>query len=138
VAYAAWLSRKTGRKYRLPTDAEWTLAARLGLGGASAPALDSLAWHAGNSGGAPHPVGAARADAHGLHDLAGNVAEWVTGADGKPVTRGGSYRDDAARVGLRGRAHQTPDWNVTDPQIPKSRWWLSDGPFVGFRLVREP
>ena len=35
-------------------------------------------------------------------------------------------------------AHETADaWQVRDPQIPKSKWWLSDGPFVGFRIVRE-
>jgi len=33
---------------------------------------------------------------------------------------------------------QDASWNERDPQIPKSRWWLSDGPFVGFRIVREP
>ena len=36
------------------------------------------------------------------------------------------------------RAVQDDSWNLRDPQFPKSRWWLSDGPFVGFRLVREP
>jgi hypothetical protein len=35
------------------------------------------------------------------------------------------------------RAVQDDSWNERDPQLPKSRWWLSDGPFVGFRLVRE-
>src|SRR5438477_8678448 len=51
--YCAWLSVKTGKKYRLPTDAEWTRAARLGLGGDSgltAERRDALAWHAGNAG----------------------------------------------------------------------------------------
>jgi hypothetical protein len=36
------------------------------------------------------------------------------------------------------RAVQDYRWNETDPQLPKSAWWLSDGSFVGFRLVREP
>jgi formylglycine-generating enzyme required for sulfatase activity len=77
-------------------------------------------------------------DALGLFDLFGNVAEWVaTGADER-VTRGGSYRDTADRVGPRARAVQDPSWNETDPQLPKSRWWLSDGPFVGFRLALTP
>ena len=56
--------------------------------------------------------------------------------DGSRVTRGGAYRDTIVRPDVRAR--QTSRWNETDPQIPKSRWWLSDGPFVGFRLVREP
>jgi len=38
-------------------------------------------------------------------------------------------------VGPRARAGQTSAWNETDPQFPKSRWWLADAPFVGFRIV---
>jgi formylglycine-generating enzyme required for sulfatase activity len=135
-AYAAWLSQKTGRKYRLPTDREWSRAAAAAF---PAPvALDAFAWEAENSGSRAHPVGRKRADALGLFDLAGNAAEWVTGADGRPLTRGGSWNDSADRVGPEARAAYTSAWQERDPQFPKSRWWLSDGPFVGFRLVREP
>ena len=42
---------------------------------------------------------------------------------------------NAARVGVASRLVQDEAWNERDPQLPKSRWWLSDGPFVGFRLV---
>jgi formylglycine-generating enzyme required for sulfatase activity len=133
--YAEWLSAKTGRRYRLPTDAEWTLVARRALG--SGQQLGNRAWHRENAGGTTRAVGTGPADALGLHDLAGNVAEWVTGEDG-PVTRGGSYRDPADSVGPEARARQSLAWNATDPQIPKSLWWLPDAPFVGFRLVREP
>ncbi len=137
VAYAAWLSAKTGRRYRVPTDAEWTLAAQLGSTGMSGD-RSAIAWHAENAGETPHRVGALRADALGLHDMFGNVAEWVTVTDGRGVVRGGSFLDPPSVVGLAARARQTEDWNATDPQFPKSRWWLSDAPFVGFRLVREP
>jgi formylglycine-generating enzyme required for sulfatase activity len=139
-AYARWLSEKTGRRYRLPTEAEWALAARLaaGPGAWTAARRDALAWHAGNAGGHSRRAGAKRADALGLHDLFGNVAEWVTTDDGRLVTRGGSWRDGPAGVGPAARAVQDDSWNERDPQIPKSPWWLSDGPFVGFRLVREP
>jgi hypothetical protein len=54
------------------------------------------------------------------------------------VVRGGSWRDAAGQVGPTARARQQEAWNERDPQIPKSSWWLSDGPFVGFRIVREP
>lgn len=134
MAFAEWLSDRTGHRYRLPTEAEWQRAAEL----AGAASVDALAWHAGNAGGKSHPVGARPADALGLHDLFGNAAEWVVSADGRRVTRGGSWRDPLERVGPHARAVQDDSWNERDPQFPKSAWWLSDGPFVGFRLVREP
>jgi formylglycine-generating enzyme required for sulfatase activity len=133
-AFCAWLSAHTGKAYRLPTEAEWEYVASLARG--SAP-LDSLAWHAGNSGGRTHAAASRQADALGLYDLFGNAAEWVTTSNGQRVTRGGSFRDGPSAVGPGARAVQSEDWNERDPQIPKSRWWLSDGPFVGFRIVRE-
>jgi formylglycine-generating enzyme required for sulfatase activity len=138
-AYCRWLSEKTGKRYRLPTEAEWEHAARLASGGRvlDAAALDSLAWHAGSSGSRSHAVAQKRADALGLHDLFGNVAEWVVTVDSTAVTRGGSWRDAASAVGPNAREVQDESWNERDPQIPKSKWWLSDGPFVGFRIVRE-
>ena len=136
VAYAAWLSAKTGRTYRIPTDAQWTAAAAGTIDAASG--LAAVAWHAPNSGDAPHRVASLRANGLGVHDMFGNLAEWVTGADGRPVVRGGSFLDGPAAVGIAARARQDSDWNSTDPQFPKSRWWLSDAPFVGFRIVREP
>ena len=140
-AYCAWLSAKTGRRYRLPTDVEWSRAATVALPARDAPdhaRLDGLAWLRTNAGGATHPVGSKEPDALGLHDLLGNAAEWVVLADGSAVVRGGSYRDPPERVRPDARARQTDSWNESDPQIPKSRWWLSDGPFVGFRIVRVP
>lgn len=139
-AFCAWLSQRTGKRYRLPTEEEWMYVAQLASGnGPMSPArLDSLAWHAGNAGGRTHTVATKARDALGLHDLFGNAAEWVMNASGRPVVRGGSFRDPAATVGPRARAVQNDTWNERDPQIPQSRWWLSDGPFVGFRLVREP
>jgi formylglycine-generating enzyme required for sulfatase activity len=139
-AYCRWLSERTGKRYRLPTEAEWARAAQLAAGGPALPAArrDALAWHAGNAAGHSHRSGSRRADALGLHDLFGNVAEWVTTEDGRLVTRGGSWRDAPADVGPGARAVQDDSWSERDPQIPKSPWWLSDGPFVGFRVVREP
>jgi formylglycine-generating enzyme required for sulfatase activity len=132
-AFAAWLSRRTGRTYRLPTEAEWRLAAERA---AAPPArLDDVAWHAGNAGGRAHPVGQKAADALGLHDLFGNVAEWVMPSDGALVVLGGSFRDPAATVGPMARTTQQDAWNERDPQLPRSRWWLTDAPFVGFRIV---
>jgi formylglycine-generating enzyme required for sulfatase activity len=138
-AFAVWLSERTGHRYRLPTEAEWVRAAEVASrADVARPDIAELAWHAGSSEKRSHPVGTRPADALGLFDLFGNAAEWVTSADGRRVTRGGSWRHPLAEVGPVARSVQDDSWNERDPQFPKSRWWLSDGPFVGFRLAREP
>ncbi|MFN0181542.1 MAG: formylglycine-generating enzyme family protein [Gemmatimonadales bacterium] len=129
-AFCAWLSSVTGHRYRLPTDAEWQRAADL--------AGSEDGWHAGNAEGRTHAVGSLAPTSFGLFDIFGNVAEWVTTGDGSLVVRGGSWRDGKAGIGPSARERQQRSWNQRDPQIPKSSWWLSDGPFVGFRVVREP
>jgi formylglycine-generating enzyme required for sulfatase activity len=138
-AFCRWLSAKTGRKYRLPTEAEWEHVAVRAAGDQplSAQRLSALAWHRGNADDRTHPVGGRAADALTLFDVFGNAAEWVA-HDTTLVARGGSFRDAATAVGPRARAVQDDAWNERDPQLPKSRWWLSDAPFVGFRLVRDP
>ena len=139
-SYCKWLSEKTGKKFRLATEAEWEYAARAGQAEAEKleeAELTKVAWYWDNADDKAHPVAKKAANAWGLHDVLGNVREWVTGLDGKPVTCGGSYDDELEDVQLTTRQKQTADWNSTDPQNPKSRWWLSDGPMVGFRIVRE-
>lgn len=138
-SFCAWLSLRTGRRYRLPSDAEWRHAARRATppGGVSPRWLDSVAWHAGNSGGTTHAAATRAPDALGLHDLFGNAAEWVLTADGRRVILGGSFRDPLAAVGPDAAARQDESWTERDPQIPRSRWWMSDGPFAGFRIVRD-
>lgn len=140
--FCKWLSIKSGKTYRLPTEAEWEHACRAGASataycfGDDVPQLGQYAWYADNAGGMPRPIGLKKANDFGLHDMHGNVAEWCdSSSGGEPVTCGGSYRDAADKVTTTSRAPFDPSWNVSDPQIPKSEWWLADGPFVGFRVV---
>ena len=136
--FARWLSEKTGKRYRLPTEAEWEYACRAGAGEPTGAALAEHAWFWDNSEERTHAPATRRPNAFGLADMLGNVAEWVPGSDGDPVIKGGSWDDEAEDVTCAARRKQTVAWNATDPQLPKSRWWLPDAPFLGFRLVREP
>ena len=122
------LNQKTGQNYRLPSEAEWEYAAR---GGSTtdtpfadnAAALEEQAWYIANSRKAPRPVAGKKPNAFGLHDLYGNVWEWVedcfhasyaglpldgsawTTACTSPqrVLRGGSWSDEASSLRNRGR-----------------------------------
>jgi formylglycine-generating enzyme required for sulfatase activity len=117
--YVEWLSKLTGRTYRLLTEAEWEYAARAGSTGlysfeGDASLLGEYAWYGLNSGRKTHPVGEKRPNAFGLYDMHGNVWEWVgdcyhNSYDGSPsdgtvwwtagdcsrrVVRGGSLNDN--------------------------------------------
>ncbi len=141
-AFCDWLSMRSGKKYRLPTEAEWRHAAMAGDTDANGLSdepgrLREFAWFADNAGEKTQPVGKKKPNAWGLHDMYGNVQEWCMGPDGKGVTMGGSYRDAAEKLNPAIATPDNKEWNNSDPQIPKSKWWLADGPFVGFRVVCE-
>lgn len=133
--FCEWLSTKTGHKYRLPTEAEWSHACT--LNSENAPPMEEFAWSAENSEEKTHPVATKKPGALGLFDMCGNTAEWVIASDGKPTAMGGSFKDDAAALGCAARQQQQRSWQVSDPQLPKSKWWLSDCSWVSFRVVRE-
>jgi serine/threonine protein kinase/formylglycine-generating enzyme required for sulfatase activity len=80
-AFCAWLSKKEGKTYRLPTEAEWEWACRAGSAGRyhfgdDAAKLGDYAWFADNADGKTHPVGTKKPNAWGLFDTHGNIAEY--------------------------------------------------------------
>lgn len=160
VMYCKWLYSKTGLFYRLPTEAEWEYACK---GGSTKNAmsidsknLNEFGYFEANSSGKFHHVEEKKPNALGLFDMLGNLSEWtldrydVAGYQKLPskdplsppgskyprVVRGGSYLDEAKELRCSNRIPSHPNWNQRDPQIPKSKWWLTDGMSVGFRVVR--
>lgn len=148
-AYADWLTRQTGKRYRLPSEAEWEYAARAGGQG-------SYWWGFGMEPGravcfdcgtewdnrSTAPVGSFAASTFGLYDIAGNAQEWVAdcyspgyeGAptDGRPridgdctyrVARGGAYNKPAASMRTYVRAKLVPESRLN---------------MLGFRVARDP
>ncbi len=147
-AYARWVAEQTGRRYRLPTEAEWEYAASAGKG--------TFFWWGNNVGGdhancfdcgsrwdrqSPAPVGSFAANPLGLHDTAGNVAEWVQDchhanyqgapADGhaweetdclERVARGGAFDSPSANLRTQRRTHFDAQTRLNN---------------LGFRLARD-
>jgi formylglycine-generating enzyme required for sulfatase activity len=146
VAFCEKLSELTGRRFRLPTEAEWEYACRAGTNtryhcGNHWSLLEKVAWYDRSSFGRLHPVGGLWPNAFDLHDMHGNVAEWCSDwlADdwyershrrdpaGPPsgewrVIRGGGYASDMRVCHSASRIPGRPD--------AAYEW-------VGFRVVME-
>ncbi|MFI5385246.1 MAG: formylglycine-generating enzyme family protein [Fimbriimonadales bacterium] len=134
--FCFWLEATTGKNFRMPFEYEWEYAARAGA--TEAPAiLDEVAWYWDNSFDAAQRTKTKKPNEWGLYDMLGNIAEWACDEEGRIMVCGGSFKDKAPNVSYSARERPTPAWNQKDPQLPKSRWWFSDGDFVGFRLVCE-
>jgi len=161
--YCMWLSARTGKFYRLPTEAEWEFACKAGTDtaysfGNDSEELSNHSWHLGNSRFKYQKVGQKSPNPFGLYDMHGNVWEWVLDqfvppADTAPkgilqnplvapntlyprVVKGGSWDDGAVSHRSAGRMGSEEAWKQQDPQIPKSVWYHTDAIFVGFRVVR--
>ena len=163
MMYCRWLYQKTGNFYRLPTEAEWEYACKAGTTtayyfGDDASQLDKYAWYEKNSDDKFHVVGQKLPNAWGLYDMIGNVMEWTldhysekryavlesttdpfaapNNAKYPKTLRGGGFTETAEELRSSKRFHSDPDWNKRDPQIPKSKWWLTEARWVGFRIIR--
>ena len=137
-----WLKGLDCRGYRLPTEAEWELAA---AAASQTPAsqLEQIAWWSDNSEGKTHPVAQKQPDAAGLYDMFGNLSEWTWDLYA-PALPGGT---DPMVGGL---AHDGSD----EPRVARGCGWASGAPhcraaqrvwsrpsrpmpFIGVRPVRS-
>lgn len=161
--YCQWLSAQTGHFYRLPTEAEWEYACRAGKTtaysfGDDAAELDQYAWYYDNSEEKYQKIGEKKPNPWGLHDMHGNVMEWTadqfvpdyferlrgtpTNPFVRPQTlyprsvRGGGWDDGPEQLRSAFRRGSDPSWKQQDPQLPKSVWYFTDAPWLGFRVVR--
>ncbi len=129
-AFCRKLSRRTGKKYILPTEAQWEYAARGGNKNeetkySGSNNIDLVAWHEGNSGASTHPVGMKRPNVLGLYDMSGNVCEWCSDwygeyseasqtnpmgpvGDCNQVMRGNGWRFDVEDCRVSSRSYATP------------------------------
>ncbi len=144
-SYCVWLSEKTGKKFRLPTEAEWEYAAK---GGKGSPQTDfacgtatSAYWYLNSAKDKVQPVGLKTPSPQGVYDLNGNVAEWCTDWYSKDYYATGvndnpkgpeSGKEKVIRGGhITANAESCKNYR-RDSRIPKAQAF-----FIGFRVVLE-
>lgn len=163
MTFCRWLSQKTGKQYRLPTEAEWEYACRAGSTssfcfGDDPEKLKEVAWYEETADSETSAIAKKKPNMWGLYDMAGNVREWVfdfyspeaykKAASKTPavnpkgpetgkihVARGGDYSCPPEELRCAARAFELKWWRSGDPQIPKSIWWLPEMDIIGFRVA---
>ena len=130
--FVSKLSELTGKKYVLPTEAQWEYAARGGVKSrgykySGSNTIDDVAWYAGNSETAAHPVGTKLPNELGIYDMSGNVWEWCSdwysdysdvsqtdptgpSSGSGRVFRGGSWLYNARNCRVSNRPDGDPDY----------------------------
>lgn len=133
IRYCEWLSNATGRRFRLPSEAEWECAARGGLEANRYPWGDALPERATRSLNGPEPVGQRPPNAYGLYDVCENVHEWCSdwytadyysvspdrnphgpSAGSRRVSRGGSWRHQINISRCAARSSIPPEFQYSD------------------------
>lgn len=149
-AYSLWLARKTGKKYRLPTEIEWEYAARggkktKGYQYSGSESAEEVAWYYESTyGSSPQPVGLLKPNELDIYDMSGNVWEWckdeyslqyysdreeaqllASGPTGENyrVLRGGGWKSDVVHTRVANRLKNVP---------------ASTSNEIGFRVVYIP
>jgi formylglycine-generating enzyme required for sulfatase activity len=145
-AYRQWLSQKSGKSFRLPTEAEWEYAARSGgkmekwAGITNESELENYAWLANNSDNKAHSVGQKKPNGLGLYDMTGNVWEWSGDTyEEKYYTnspKNNPKGPEGWKKGLRGGSWvETFSANATAAQ--RGSFVHKSSNYFGFRLVQE-
>ena len=149
--FIAWLNTKTGGGYRLPTESEWEYAARAGSESLYTWG-DEIGVNRANCAGCggrrraktTAPGGGFSANAWGLHDMHGNVWEWVEDCwndnyRGAPVDESAWLSGDCSQRVIRGGSWDGPPWDLRS----SNRNWnyryrsFRDFFYLGFRLARD-
>jgi len=143
VTFCKKLSEKEGRRYRLPTSAEWEYACRAVTTtafntGDDEAALKEAGWYGGNSDSKTHPVGQKKPNAWGLYDMHGNVWQWCQ--DDLIDYTSAAVTDPAGSANGSRHVMRGGDWRCS-PQFCRSAKRFGSGPnfrddvFRGFRVV---
>ena len=148
-AYAAWLRSRTGKNYRLPSEAEWEYAARGGQKSkgykyAGSNTLSEVAWYYENSDGQTHKVGSApKGNELGLYDMSGNVWEWTADCyndsyNGAPKD-GSAWTDEDGKCSYRVLRGGSWSFNARSCRTSYRNYGEPSNRFdsIGFRLVHS-